>query len=76
MNSRKTLSLATDDRIAINGASSINYWSNRFLVSPFTLFHLLRIVGNSVSKIGEFLHRQEQEQFEAVNQQKKDLTIL
>jgi hypothetical protein len=76
MNSRKTLPLATEDIIAINGASDINYWSDRFSVSPFTLFHLLKTVGNSASKIGEFLHRQEQEQFEEVNQQKKDSTIL
>ena len=44
-----------NDCISINGQSDIDYWAQRFSVSPFTLFQLLKNTGNSAPRIEEYL---------------------
>jgi hypothetical protein len=57
MSSQNNLWTAAGDVVIINGRSSLLYWCERFSVAPFTLFHLLKTVGNSATEIGEFLHK-------------------
>ena len=52
--------LEIDDRmIAINTPADVRYWSERLSISSFTLFHLLRTVGNRLTDVVEFLHKTE-----------------
>jgi len=56
MNRPKTLSNHIEDVIIISGRADAHYWCKQFSISPFTLFHLLKTVGNRVSQLEEFLH--------------------
>jgi hypothetical protein len=56
MNASKDPSLSIHDVVTIHSTSDARYWSQYFSISPFTLFQLLKIVGNNVNEIGEFLH--------------------
>ena len=76
MNSQKTLSPVSDETIMINRPADIVYWAERLSVSPFTLFHLLKTVGNSAREIGEFLHKQELERANNIESPEKKVTIL
>lgn len=65
-----------DDIIVIAGRSDIDFWCHRFSISPFTLFHLLRTVGNSARQIGEFLHKEKEERLDKVGEPVKNISIL
>jgi hypothetical protein len=76
MNSQKTLSSVTKDLIIVNRPTDAAYWCQHFSVSPFALFHLIKTVGNSAMKIGDFLHKQDQERANADDTPKEDSTII
>jgi hypothetical protein len=76
MSSQKILSTASQDIVLIKGPSDIKYWSQRFSVAPFTLFHVMRTVGNCITDIGEFLHKNNLMDPEGTENLKKDSTIL
>jgi deferrochelatase/peroxidase EfeB len=65
-----------DDKIIINGRSDIDFWCLRFSISPFTLFHLLRTVGNSARQIGEFLHKDQGVRLDRAEEPLKNISIL
>jgi hypothetical protein len=46
-----------DDTITINTPADAHYWAQRLSISSFTLFHLVRTVGNRLTDIVEFLHK-------------------
>lgn len=58
MTIKKGLYSTDNDCISINARGDIHFWCQRFAVSPFTLYQLLKNVGNSVRKIEKFLHNQ------------------
>jgi hypothetical protein len=76
MPSQKNILLPLDDLIIINTPSDTQYWCRRFSISPFTLFHLLKTVGNRVSEIGEFLHKPDIASLRPYRKPMKELTIL
>ena len=45
-----------NDCITSQDRSAINYWCEKLSVSPFTLFHVMKTVGNNITLIEEFLH--------------------
>jgi hypothetical protein len=47
-----------NDCITSKDRSVIDYWCERLSISPFTLFHVMRTVGNNITKIEEFLYNQ------------------
>ena len=47
-----------NDCITSKDRSVINYWCERLSISPFTLFHVMKTVGNNITKIEEFLYNQ------------------
>jgi hypothetical protein len=57
MSSQNNLRTVAEGIVTINGRSALEYWCDRFSVSPFTLFQLLKTVGNNATEIGEFLHK-------------------
>ena len=57
MDSQNNLRTVAAGVVTINGRPALEYWCDRFSVSPFTLFQLLKTVGNSATEIGEFLHK-------------------
>ena len=59
MTGEKNIRELPDTIITINTPGDAHYWSKRLSISPFTLFHLLRTVGNSLRDIVEFLHKSE-----------------
>jgi hypothetical protein len=63
------------DTIVIAGRSDVDFWCQRLSISPFTLFHLLRSVGNNVSQIGEFLHSDHRTVLDNVGEPIKDIGI-
>jgi len=65
-----------DDIIVITGRSDIDFWCQRFAISPYTLFQLLRTVGNSARQIGEFLHKNQEERLDEVGEPIKNISIL
>jgi hypothetical protein len=65
-----------DNTITINTGSDAQYWSKRLLISPFTLFHLVRTVGNRLSDIVEFLHKTEYITSTQQTKSPKEFTIL
>lgn len=76
MNSQKTLSPVSKDTIVLNRPADVVYWAERFSVSPFTLFHLIRNVGNNAREIGEFLHKPGLERETTTAITEKKVTIL
>lgn len=66
----------TDEIIVISGRSDIDFWCRRFSISPFTLFQLLKTVGNDARQIGEFLHKNEEERLDTIGEPKKYISIL
>jgi hypothetical protein len=48
--------MTNNDCIEINKSSDATYWCKRFSVSPFTLFQLIKNVGNSARAIEDLLH--------------------
>lgn len=44
------------DCIESKDRSVINYWCEKLSVSPFTLFHVIKTVGNNINMVEEFLH--------------------
>jgi hypothetical protein len=48
--------MTDNDCIEINTSSDATYWCKRFSISPFTLFQLIKNVGNSASAIEDLLH--------------------
>lgn len=67
MNTTETYSSAAIDCISTKDRSDIMYWCDRLSVSPFSLFHLIKTVGNSVTKIEEFIHTSETSRFNDSN---------
>lgn len=65
-----------DEIIVITGRSDIDFWCQRFSISAFSLFHLLRTVGNSARQIGEFLHRNNEDRLDRVAEPMKNISIL
>jgi hypothetical protein len=65
-----------DDIIVITGRSDIDFWCQRFSISPYTLFQMLRNVGNSARQIGEFLHKNQEERLDEVGEPIKNISIL
>ena len=65
-----------DEIIIISGRSDIDFWCRRFSVSPFTLFQLLKTVGNDARQIGEFLHKNEGEKLDKIGEPMKSISIL
>jgi hypothetical protein len=65
----------SDEIIVISGRSDIDFWCRRFSISPFTLFQLLKTVGNDARQIGEFLHKNEGERLD-IGEPKKSISIL
>jgi hypothetical protein len=55
--------LTTNNCITIRGRFDIEYWCERLAVSPFTLFHLVRTVGNNVTAVEDFIHTSEVARF-------------
>jgi hypothetical protein len=47
-----------NDCIETKDRSVLNYWCEKLAISPFALFHVIKTVGNNVTKIEEFLHNQ------------------
>jgi hypothetical protein len=76
MSSPKEYLVTNNDIITIHSPSDTHYWCKWFSISPFTLFHLLKTVGNSATEIGEFLHNHEVIRLGQVNRPTKDFTIL
>ena len=66
----------SDEVIVISGRSDIDFWCQRISISPFTLYHLLKTVGNDARQIGEFLHKNEGERLEKIGEPLKGVTIL
>ena len=56
MNAHHRQKLADNDCIDINTSSDATYWCKRFSISPFTLFQLIKNLGNSARTIEDFLH--------------------
>ena len=48
--------MTDNDCIEINTSSDAAYWCKRFSISPFTLFQLIKNVGNSARAIEDLLH--------------------
>jgi hypothetical protein len=65
-----------DELILINGRADIDFWCRRFSISAFTLFQLLKTVGNDARQIGEFLHKSEEESLDTIGEPKKFISIL
>ncbi len=65
-----------DEKIIITGRSDINFWCQRFSISAFALFHLLKTVGNSARQIGEFIHKNHGDRLDRVGEPMKDISIL
>ena len=65
-----------DDIIVIKGRSDTDFWCQRFSISPYTLFHLLKTVGNSASQIGDFLHKHQGDELDRVREPAKNISIL
>jgi hypothetical protein len=65
-----------DERIVITDRSDIDFWCQHFSISPFTLFHLLKTVGNDPKQIGEFLHIKEEERQDEVGERIRNVSIL
>ena len=76
MENPENLPRLDDDIIVIRGRSDTDFWCQRFSVSPFTLFHLLKTVGNSASQIGEFLHSHQGDEAEKAREPAKNISIL
>ena len=66
----------SDEIIVISGRSDVGFWCRRFSISPFTLFQLLRTVGNDARQIGDFLHKNEGERQDKIGVPKKSISIL
>jgi hypothetical protein len=62
--------------ITINTPIDAHYWSKRLSISPFTLFHLLRTVGNHLTEIVEFLHKTDPTALTRPTKPVKEFTIL
>lgn len=56
MNTYQRNQQADNDCIEINMNSDVTYWCQRFSISPFTLFQLMKNLGNSARAIEDFLH--------------------
>ena len=65
-----------DETIVITGRSDIDFWCQRFSISPYTLFQLLKTVGNSARQIGDFIHNTEKERLDKVGGPIKNISIL
>jgi hypothetical protein len=65
-----------DEIIVITGRSDIDFWCQRFSISPYTLFQLMRTVGNSARQIGDFIHKNEKERLDKVEESIKNISIL
>jgi hypothetical protein len=65
-----------DDVIVIKGRSDTDYWCQRFGISPFTLCHLLKTVGNRASQIVDFLHKHQGEALDNIREPVKNVSIL
>ena len=76
MTGEKNILELPDNIITINTALDAHYWSERLSISPFTLFHLLRTVGNRLSDIVEFLHKPESIPLTQRTKSPKEFTIL
>ena len=76
MTGEKNILELPDNIITINTALDAHYWSERLSISPFTLFHVVRTVGNRLSVIVEFLHRTESTTLTPRTQTPKEVTIL
>ena len=48
--------MTDNDCIEINKSSDATYWCKRFSITPFTLFQLIKNVGNSARAIEDLLH--------------------
>jgi hypothetical protein len=48
--------MTDNDCIEVNKSSDVTYWCKRFSISPFTLFQLIKNVGNSARAIEDLLH--------------------
>jgi hypothetical protein len=65
--------------IVLTSRSDIDFWCHRFSISPFTLFYLLKTVGNSAGQIGEFLRKSEGDQterLEVAGESNNNISIL
>jgi hypothetical protein len=76
MTGEKNILKLPDNIISINTALDAHYWSERLSVSPFTLFHVLRTVGNRLSSVVEFLHKSESTSLIQRAKSSKEVTIL
>ena len=76
MTGEKNILELPDNIISINTALDAYYWSERLSVSPFTLFHVLRTVGNRLSSVVEFLHKSESTSLMQRTKPPKEVTIL
>jgi Protein of unknown function (DUF3606) len=76
MTSQKDTLALTDDIITINTPSDTHYWCERLAVSPFTLFYLLKTVGNNATEIVEFLHKTDSIRLKQTIKPLKEFTIL
>jgi len=76
MDKTENLLPSVDDTIVINGPSSVYIWCHRFSISPFTLFHLLKTVGNSAREIEELLHKHQYQKREKAGEPVKSVSIL
>jgi hypothetical protein len=65
-----------DEIIVITGRSDIDFWCQRFSISSFALFHLLKTVGNNARQIGEFIHKNNGDRLDRVGEPMKNISIL
>ena len=64
-----------EELITINTPAEAHFWAKRLSISPFTLFQLLKTVGNRLTDIVDFLHRGESMPLKKKNKLKES-TIL
>ena len=76
MDSPEHLQPFEDDNIIIAGRSDIDFWCLKFSITPFTLFHLLKTVGNSARQIGDFLHKEQGVGLNRAEESYKNISIL
>jgi hypothetical protein len=62
--------------ITVNTPADARYWSERLSISSFTLFHLLKTVGNHLTEVVEFLHKTDATPLARPGKSVKEFTIL
>jgi hypothetical protein len=76
MDNLEVPSRLVDDTITIAGRSDIDFWCRTFSISPFTLFYVMKTVGNSARHIGDFLHKDQGVKLDSVGNPIKSISIL